>query len=206
MELLDAASLRAIDAHLGLDLSALGTAYLLVQTDGAAGAEEAGEALAIIRSLGGRAELSTDAAEGERLLAIRRAFHPSLEAQGTVLIEDVAVPRSMLPEMFRRIGLLEQKYRIAIPTVAHAGDGNLHPTFVFQPTAEGDAPPAVWAAADHVFRTALALGGTLTGEHGVGILKRRWLGDELGTDQLAVQREIKRVFDPRGILNPGKVF
>jgi glycolate oxidase len=209
MELLDAASLRAIDAHLGLDLSALGTAYLLVQTDGAAGAEEAGEALAIIRSLGGRAELSTDAAEGERLLAIRRAFHPSLEAQGTVLIEDVAVPRSMLPEMFRRIGLLEQKYRIAIPTVAHAGDGNLHPNFLIEGPAAGELPQVperIWEAAGELFTAALELGGTLTGEHGVGILKRRWLGDELGTDQLAVQREIKRVFDPRGILNPGKVF
>nr|WP_221234441.1 FAD-linked oxidase C-terminal domain-containing protein [Terrimesophilobacter mesophilus] len=209
MELLDAASLRAIDAHLGSNLSSRGTAYLLVQTDGVASASEAGEALAIIRSLGGEAELSTDAAEGERLLAIRRAFHPSLEAQGTVLIEDVAVPRSMLPEMFRRIGLLEQKYHIAIPTVAHAGDGNLHPNFLIDGPATGgppEVPDRIWEAAGELFAAALALGGTLTGEHGVGILKRRWLGDELGGDQLGLQREIKRLFDPQGILNPGKVF
>ncbi|WP_344757183.1 FAD-binding oxidoreductase [Leifsonella bigeumensis] len=209
MELLDAASLHAIDAYLGLDLSSRGTACLLVQTDGVASAAEADEVLAIIRSLGGEAESSTDAVEGERLLAIRRAFHPALEAQGTVLIEDVAVPRSMLPEMFRRIGAIEEKYGIAIPTVAHAGDGNLHPNFLIEESAPGELPQVperIWEAAGDLFAAALELGGTLTGEHGVGILKRRWLGKELGQDQLALQREIKRVFDPRGILNPGKVF
>ncbi len=203
MELMDAASLEAVDAHLGLGLAARGGAYLLVQSDGIASETEAREAVGVILEHGGTAELSTEAAEGERLLAIRRAFHPALEAQGTVLIEDVAVPRSGLPEMFRQIGLLEAKYGIAIPTVAHAGDGNLHPNFL----VDGDeVPERIWEAAGELFAAALALGGTLTGEHGVGILKRRWLGDELGPDQLALQREIKRVFDPRGILNPGKVF
>ena len=203
LELLDGASLRAIDAYLGTGLSSRGEAYLLMQADGASSAAEAEEALSIIRSLGGEAELSTDADEGERLLAVRRAFHPALEAQGTVLIEDVAVPRSRLPEMFRQIGLLEAKYGITIPTVAHAGDGNLHPNFLLDGP---DVPDRIWNAAGELFTTALALGGTLTGEHGIGILKRRWLGDELGADQLALQREIKRLFDPRGILNPGKVF
>jgi glycolate oxidase len=87
--------------------------------------------------------------------------------------------------------------------VAHAGDGNLHPNFVF----DGDEVPAhVWDAADAMFRAAIELGGTLTGEHGVGVLKRRWIGDELGDDVLELQRGIRRVFDPAGILNPGKVF
>ena len=203
LELLDGASLRAIDAYLASDLSSRGEAYLLVQADGSASAADADEALAIIRSLGGTAELSGDAEEGERLLAVRRAFHPALAAQGTVLIEDVAVPRSMLPEMFRQIQLIEARYRITIPTVAHAGDGNLHPNFLFDGT---DVPELIWDAAGELFTAAIALGGTLTGEHGVGILKRRWLGEELGPDQLELQREIKRLFDPRGILNPGKVF
>jgi glycolate oxidase len=203
MELMDAASLRAIDAHLGTTLAARGGAYLLVQADGAANEVEAREILGVVRAHGGTAELSTDAAEGERLLAIRRAFHPALEAQGTVLIEDVSVPRSRMPELFRAIGELERKHSITIPTVAHAGDGNLHPNFLVDGP---EIPEHIWEAAGELFSAALALGGTLTGEHGVGILKRRWLGDELGTDQLALQREIKRVFDPRGILNPGKVF
>ena len=147
--------------------------------------------------------VSADAAAGERLLDIRRAMHPALAASGQVLIEDVAVPRSRLPEMFRVIDEIGRRYGIEIPTIAHAGDGNLHPNFVF--TGE-EVPAEVWAAADDMFRAAVALGGTLTGEHGVGILKRRWLADELGEDSFRLQRGIKALFDPKGILNPGVMF
>lgn len=203
MELLDTRSLEYIGAHLGLALADRGSAYLLVQTDGSAAAEEAAAVLAVVDSLGGDADLTTDPVEGERLLAIRRAFHPAMQAQGTVLIEDVAVPRSGLPAMFAAITAIAAAYDITIPTVAHAGDGNLHPNFVF----DGDVvPDRIWDAAGEMFEAALALGGTLTGEHGIGLLKRRWLGDELGADQLELQRQIKAVFDPHGILNPGKVF
>jgi glycolate oxidase len=206
LELMDEAALRATDAFLGLDLAQRGNTCLLVQTDGAGSAEDAAAALDIIQSLGGDADLTTDPAEGERLFEVRRSFHPALEAQGTVLIEDVAVPRSALPEIFAEIARIADRHGITIPTVAHAGDGNLHPNFVFPPTADGSVPEQIWAAADELFVASLRLGGTLTGEHGVGILKRRWLRDELGDDQLELQRQIKRVFDPRGILNPGKVF
>jgi glycolate oxidase len=205
MELLDAAALTAIGKHLQTDLIARGNAWLLVQTDGSASVSEADEALAIIRSLGGDAELTTDPTEGERLLQIRREFHPALEALGTVLIEDVAVPRSALPRMFEEIARIADQFGLSIPTVAHAGDGNLHPNFIYD-EKDGEVPERVWQAAGALFSAALALGGTLTGEHGVGILKKRWLGDELGADQLALQRQIKAVFDPCGILNPGKVF
>ena len=88
-------------------------------------------------------------------------------------------------------------------TTQHAGDGNLHPNFIFP---EEEAPEHIWAAADALFREAVALGGSLTGEHGVGLLKSRWLRDELGDEQWRLQREIKAVFDPTNILNPGKVF
>jgi glycolate oxidase len=126
-----------------------------------------------------------------------------------VLIEDVAVPRSALPAMFASIERISAKYGIEIPTVAHAGDGNLHPNFVFDAPEVGghvDVPDHVWAAADEMFLDCLRLGGTLTGEHGVGILKKRWLRDELGDDSFALQRQIKQVFDPANVLNPGKVF
>lgn len=210
MELLDATSLRSIQAHLGIDLGVRG-AQLLVQTDGSGSEGEAADAAAIIRSLGGEVELTTDRDEGERLFAIRRAFHPSLVAGGgTVLIEDVAVPRSALPAMFAAIQRIQAKYDITIPTVAHAGDGNLHPNFVFDAPVGDDGfapvPDHVWAAADELFLDCLRLGGTLTGEHGVGLLKRRWLRQELGDDSYELQRDLKRVFDPQGILNPGKVF
>ncbi|NYJ31095.1 FAD-linked oxidase C-terminal domain-containing protein [Galbitalea soli] len=202
MELIGQSALRGIGDYLGQDLGDRGS-YLLVQMDGAAAAAEADAAVAIIRSLGGDAELSSDPEIAERLFAIRRSFHPAMSARGTVLIEDVAVPRSQLPAMFQAIGEIERRYGMTIPTVAHAGDGNLHPNFIFEGS---EVPPEVWAAADELFLACLRLGGTLTGEHGVGLLKKRWLGDELGEEQLELQRQIKGVFDPHGILNPGKVF
>jgi len=213
MELLDATALDGIGAYLGLDLSGRG-AQLLIQTDGMGADAEAEDALAVIRSLGGEAELTTDRDEGEKLFAIRRQFHPAMVARGTVLIEDVAVPRSALPAMFAAIERIEAKYGISIPTVAHAGDGNLHPNFVFGEPGDRaeivdghiEVPEYVWAAADELFLDCLRLGGTLTGEHGVGILKKRWLRDELGDDSFALQKQLKQVFDPLGILNPGKVF
>jgi glycolate oxidase len=202
MELIGESALAAIGEHLGLELAGRGS-YLLVQFDGPGAETEADSAASIIRSLGGEADATTDEAEGDRLLAIRRAFHPAMAAKGTVLIEDVAVPRSQLSAMFAAISGIERKYGMVIPTVAHAGDGNLHPNFVFEGS---DVPTVVWEAADELFRACLRLGGTLTGEHGVGILKRGWLRDELGDDQVDLQRELKRVFDPQNILNPGKVF
>jgi glycolate oxidase len=201
MELIGESAMAGIAAHLGIEHP--GGSQLIVQTDGPAAQAEADAVLAVITSLGGTAELSTDREEGERLFAMRRSFHPSLVKLGSVLIEDVCVPRSQLPAMFAAIGEIEQRYGISIPTVAHAGDGNLHPNFVFQGK---EVPDDIWSAADELFLAALRLGGTLTGEHGIGLLKRRWLRDELGDDQLELQRQVKRVFDPLGILNPGKVF
>jgi len=201
MELIGESAMAGISAHLGI--AHPGGSQLIVQTDGPGAAAEADAIFSVISSLGGVAVLSTDPAEGERLFAVRRAFHPAMAALGTVLIEDVCVPRSQLPAMFAAIAAIEAKFGITIPTVAHAGDGNLHPNFVFT----GDEVPAeIWSAADELFLAALRLGGTLTGEHGIGLLKRRWLRDELGEDQLALQQQIKAVFDPLGILNPGKVF
>ncbi|PPH84112.1 FAD-binding oxidoreductase [Rathayibacter sp. AY1D5] len=204
MELMDEAALAAISRYTGAMLDR-GAAYLLVQTDGGGAAEESQRVLEIVTASGGAAEATEDPAEGEALLAVRRAFHPALEAEGRVLIEDVCVPRSALPAMFAAIRGIEERTGLSIPTVAHAGDGNLHPNFVL-PAGDGPVGEDVWDAAAELFRTALALGGTLTGEHGVGLLKQRWLAEELGEDSLALQRGIKAVFDPLGIMNPGKVF
>ncbi len=203
MELVDPVALAAILRHLGMRDRAPGSAHLLVQTDGPAAAAEATAALAIITERGGHATLTVDPDEGEALLAVRRAMHPAMEALGPMLIEDVAVPRSRLPEMFAAIRAIADRYGMLIPTVAHAGDGNLHPNLVY----EGEeVPDRVWRAAGELFEAALALGGTLTGEHGVGTLKRRWLADELGDEQVALQRRIKDAFDPTGILSPGRAI
>jgi glycolate oxidase len=203
MELLDPLALASILSHLGLPDQAPGCAYLLVQTDGGSAETEARAALTTITHLGGTASMTTDPDEGERMLAVRRAMYPAMESLGRVLIEDVAVPRSQLPEMFRAIRDIGLRYGMPIPTVAHAGDGNLHPNLIYNGE---EVPENVWLAAGEIFEAALALGGTLTGEHGIGTLKRRWLADELGDAQVELQRRIKSAFDPHGILNPGKVF
>lgn len=205
MELMDAACLRAV--HRMLDLPDPGeAAQLTIQTDGPAASVEAESIAATLTDAGGAVRLARDDAEAQLLWRIRRSMHPAMETLGTTLIEDVSVPRSALPAMFDEIARIEREYDLVIPTVCHAGDGNLHPNFVFDAGEDAAVPEVIWQAADELFRAALRLGGTLTGEHGVGVLKRRWLADELGDDQWELQRQITRVFDPQGILNPGKVF
>ncbi|MBD8219212.1 FAD-binding protein [Microbacterium sp. CFBP 13617] len=203
MELMDATSLAAVHRLLSLPSPPAGAAQLTIQTDGPVAADEARAIADVLTAAGGRVSVAADDAEGEELLAVRRAMHPAMETLGTALIEDVSVPRSALPDMFDEIARIERRFDLVIPTVAHAGDGNLHPNFVFEGP---EVPPVVWQAAEELFHAALRLGGTLTGEHGIGVLKRRWLADELGDDQWRLQRDIARVFDPLGILNPGKVF
>jgi glycolate oxidase len=211
MELMDARSLARVHDFLGLDPMPVGAAQLIVQTDGPGASDEADTIAAVLEAAGAAVAYARDEAEGERLLAVRRAANPAWADHGRMLIEDVSVPRSALADMFDAIADIEQRYGVIIPTIAHAGDGNLHPSFVIPGTATGAAaaeevPELIWDAASELFRAALALGGTLTGEHGVGVLKRRWLADELGEDQWELQRQIARVFDPEGLLNPGKVF
>jgi len=208
LELLDRATLRAIDdwKHLGFgdDVQAL----LLAQDDSDDAARRAGIMRDICVAEGAvLADVSASEAESQQLLGIRRLAYPAVERLGVTLVEDVCVPRSRLPDMIERIDRAAQRHGVFIATVAHAGDGNLHPVFVFdRGLAEGEVPASVWAAADEVFRAALELGGTLTGEHGVGIIKRRWLALELGEDSMAVHRSIKSALDPAGILNPGKAL
>ena len=200
LELIDEKAATHISTYLGRHDLPAGATHLIAQTDGPSAQHDARQ----IANMWNAAGLSVDIGEDrEDLIAFRRAMHPAMEAVGQVLIEDVAVPRSELPKMFQAIRQIEKEFDVEIPTVAHAGDGNLHPNFIYQ----GDGvPDQVWDAADALFRAAVGLGGTLTGEHGVGLLKRRWLKDELGETQWQLQWQIKQLFDPGNILNPGKVF
>jgi glycolate oxidase len=150
-------------------------------------------------------QVTDDPVEAEALLAARRLALPSIERLGRPLIEDIAVPRSRLAAAVREIDAIAARYDVRVCTLAHAADGNLHPILVVDPSLTG-VPEAVWQAAGEIFATALRLGGTLTGEHGVGVLKRRWVADELGPENHALQRRLKAAFDPHGILNPGKAI
>ena len=203
LELIDDRALPLIENHLGTPPSAPGTVLVIAQTDGSDSPARAKEITEIFAASSGKTETQPEGESAEALLALRRAMHPAMEANGKVLIEDVAVPRSNMREMFRRIRQIESDFGVEIPTVAHAGDGNLHPNFIYQGS---EVPSNIWDAAGALFHSALELGGTLSGEHGVGLLKKRWLRDELGDDVWNLQRKIKAVFDPEGILNPGKVF
>ncbi|MFI5781681.1 FAD-binding oxidoreductase [Nocardia sp. NPDC051570] len=204
LELIDRATLRAIDdwkrTGFGLDAGAV----LIAQTDDP---PDRGQRISELCRAAGATEtaVSSDETEADALLEIRRLAYPATERLGACLPEDVCVPVSRLGDMIGAVEEAGARHGVSILTVAHAGDGNLHPVFVYDRGLP--APPqAVWDAADEIFTRALAMGGTLTGEHGVGLIKRRWLGQELDPESLAVQHAIKRALDPSGILNPGKAI
>ncbi|MFI7131846.1 FAD-binding oxidoreductase [Nonomuraea sp. NPDC050153] len=206
MELIDRASLEALDDWLNIGLEPGTQATLIGQSD-ATDSQAMVERMERLCAENGASfvAVSSSPQEAEELIKLRRLDYQAKERLGACLVEDVCVPRSLLPDMITAIEETSARHGVKILTVAHAGDGNLHPVFIFdRGTAE---PPAeVWAAADEVFTRALELGGTLTGEHGVGLLKRRWLDLETGPVVAEVQQGIKAVFDPLGILNPGKAI
>ncbi|MGN6126124.1 MAG: FAD-binding oxidoreductase, partial [Humibacter sp.] len=206
LEILDGATLRAIDDAKGTSFHDSGDALLVAQTDGF-GAEA--ELAVVVRELESRAALvewTTEPAESERLLAARRFALPAIERLGRVLIEDIAVPRSRLAEAIRGIAAISDTAGVPIFVFGHAGDGNLHPIILIGGVAGQDIPDAARTAADAIFGLALRLGGTVTAEHGIGLLKRDWVHAELGDRVLRLHNEVKRVLDPSGILNPGKAF
>jgi len=206
LELMDSVTLRAIDQWKNTGFGT-GVQALLIAQDDSESADRGGALMREMCLAAGATMAEVSASEGEsrQLLELRRMSYPAIERLGVALVEDVCVPRTRLPEMVARIEQAAVRHDVYIATVAHAGDGNLHPVFVFD-RGLAEVPPAVWSAADEIFRAALELGGTLTGEHGVGMIKRRWLGEELGAESMEVHQAIKDALDPDGIMNPGKVL
>ncbi|MGY2876409.1 glycolate oxidase [Marmoricola sp. URHA0025 HA25] len=208
LELMDKISINAVEdmTRMGLDRAA--EALLLVGTDSPG--ESAVEELALIHEVCGRHGASetyttTDSAEGEALLAARRAALPALETLGSLLIEDVGVPVPALPSLVRRIQATAARHDVLIAVVAHAGDGNVHPVIAY-PTGDCDAEARARRAFGDIMDAAIELGGTITCEHGVGRLKAPWLADQVGRDVMTVTARIKDALDPRGILNPGVIL
>jgi glycolate oxidase len=207
LELLDRTCLQAVEDWKHLGLSADAEALLLAQIDtpGGAGAEEAAAMADAFTGAGALwAEQSTDEFEAEALFSARRLAYPALERLGPVLTEDVCVPRSAVPTMLTSIGRIAARHGTMIATIAHAGDGNLHP-MILTPPGDDEARKAAQAAFEEMLSEAIALGGTVTGEHGVGLLKRGGMRQELAEPVLAMQQALRQTLDPRNLFNPGKI-
>src|SRR5918997_234381 len=208
MELMDSASINAVEDYrpMGRDRSA--GAMLIAQSDapGAACAAEV-EIMEAACGTAGAKEifLTDDAAEGEMFVAARRAAFPAIEARGSILLEDVGAPVPQLPALLAEIAAIATAYQLEIPVVAHAGDGNTHPIIVFDPH-DPEARSRAGKAFEAIMAAAIALGGTLSGEHGGGRTKKSALPAQLGPEVMALTRTIKQALDPQGILNPGAIL
>ncbi len=208
LELLDRASLTAVEQwkHLGIETDAAALLLARIDTQGAAGDAEAGAMAECFQASGAIwATRSTDAVEAEALFEARRLVYPALERLGPALTEDICVPRSHIPDMLARIEAIAAENELMISTIAHAGDGNLHP-LISTPVGDDAARVRAGRAFEQMLDAALELGGTVTGEHGVGLLKKGGLEHELDPGSMLMQRGIKRSLDPLDIFNPGKVL
>jgi glycolate oxidase len=207
LELLDRTCLQAVEDWKHLGLSATAEALLLAQIDtpGLAGDQEAAAMAEAFTTAGAMwAEQSTDEIEAEQLFSARLLAYPALERLGPVLTEDVCVPRSKVPQMLAAITEIAARHGTTIATIAHAGDGNLHPLILSPPDDEA-ARKAAQSAFEEMLTAAIAMGGTVTAEHGVGLLKRGGMRQEVSPEVLAMHQAVKQTFDPQNLFNPGKV-
>ncbi|MDQ3449273.1 MAG: FAD-binding protein [Chloroflexota bacterium] len=208
LELMDAFTIRAVDAALRLGLDAEAGAMLMVESDvgGDAAAAELDLVTKACQQAGATSVMrAADAQEADWLREARRKAHWSLEQAGVARMDDVGVPRSRVPEMLAAIERVSVEHGMRIGVFGHAGDGNLHPTYVM----DRDDPAAaqhIDAARADIYAAALSLGGTVSGEHGTGVAKLGYLEAQRGPDAVRVMRAVKDALDPLGILNPGKVL
>lgn len=206
LELMDRTTIAAVNdlTKMGLDDSA--GALLLIQCDGGDAAAEAARCAAACTAAGATEVYDTaDPAEGEEFMQARRVALTALERRGSTLLDDLAVPVPQLPRMLAAIDATAARHDVLIGTFGHAADGNLHPTIVFD-ASDADMTARARAAFDDLVAACLELGGSITGEHGVGVLKTPYLEAMVGATERELMAGIKSVFDPTGILNPGRGF
>jgi glycolate oxidase len=208
LELMDSASINAVEDFrpMGLDRSA--GALLVAQSDAPGTSRSAEvELMDTACTAAGATEVfvTDDAAEGELFVEARRIAFPAIETRGALFLEDVGAPIPVLPQLLAAIGEVAAAYEVEIPVVAHAGDGNTHPIIVYD-AGDPDAEKRAREAFAEIMARAIALGGTITGEHGVGRAKKAALPAQLGPDVMALSQRVKDALDPQGILNPGAVL
>jgi glycolate oxidase len=216
LELLDQTHLRAIEAYRPMGLPTDAKALLLAASDTGSRAAADLERISALCADAGASEVyaASDATEAAELLQARRVAHPAMErlaagtypgGNGGLIIDDVAVPRSRLAELLDGVEKIATSHDVPVGVVGHAGDGNLHPNIVVD-RADPANMHRCQAVFDAIMELALSLGGTCTGEHGVGLLKRDWLAAEIGPAGMRVHHAIKQALDPMNLLNPGKVL
>ncbi|WP_020663918.1 FAD-binding oxidoreductase [Amycolatopsis benzoatilytica] len=210
LEIMDAASIKASEAYLNTDLGAGSDCQALLLGQSDAGGEAARRELALLEQIctdcGADLVYATDdLEEGKMLLQARRVVLTALETYGVWLTDDVSVPRTRIAELIRGCERISEKVGLKIAVVGHAGDGNMHPTIVYAPDSEEEFARAQQAF-DEILEVGLSLGGTVTGEHGVGKIKREWLAREIGPVGIRVHRQIKQALDPENLFNPGSMF
>jgi glycolate oxidase len=209
LEIMDNTTIRAVEQYKKLGLPTDAGALLLFESDGAAAQvdEEASEATSVMQANGASdIQEASDDEERDRIWEGRRASLAALSrVRPTTVLEDATVPRSKLAEMVRAIDAIAAKYSLTIGTFGHAGDGNLHPT-ILTDERDKDEMALVEKAVQEIFHAALDLGGTVSGEHGIGFSKAAFLPMEMGPGAMGMMRAIKCALDPKGILNPGKMF
>ncbi|MFJ9263461.1 FAD-binding oxidoreductase [Streptomyces bacillaris] len=207
LELMDRTTVRAVNQLASMGLPETTEALLLCAFDTPDPAPDLAAVGALCTAAGATEVVPADnPAESELLLQARRMSLPALEAvRSATMIDDVCVPRSRLGEMLAGTAAIAEEYGLTIGVCSHAGDGNTHPVVCFDHT-DPDESRRARESFDAIMALGLELGGTITGEHGVGVLKKEWLARELGETGIALQRGIKTAFDPLGLLNPGKLF
>ncbi|WP_409462007.1 FAD-binding oxidoreductase [Amycolatopsis sp. GA6-003] len=210
LEIMDAASIKASETYLNTDLGAGSDCQALLLGQSDAGGEAAKRELALLEKIctdcGADLVYATDdLEEGKMLLQARRVVLTALETYGVWLTDDVSVPRTRIAELIRGCERISEKVGLKIAVVGHAGDGNMHPTIVYSPDSEDEFARARQAF-DEILDVGLSLGGTVTGEHGVGKIKREWLAREIGPVGIRVHRQIKQALDPENLFNPGSMF
>lgn len=209
LELMDKTTINVVEDYLGIGLPRAAEALLIFEQDGdAAVAAREVDRMAEICTGRGAIEVRVAATpeDGAHIMRARRAVSGAMgRVSPNKLGEDITVPRTAIPAMVRLIQAVAAEHRLVIPVFGHAGDGNLHPNILFD-RRDAAQVRRVEAAAAAIFRAALELGGTLSGEHGIGTLKREFLEDDLGPVAVDLMRRIKVALDPKGLLNPHKVF
>ncbi|HJN90171.1 MAG TPA: FAD-linked oxidase C-terminal domain-containing protein [Verrucomicrobiota bacterium] len=209
LEFLDRTTIHCVEdfAKVGLPLDC--EALLLMETDGhpAAVAEEAAKMEELAKANGAmEVRVARDAAEADQLATARRsAFSALARLAPTTILEDATVPRSELAHMIRFVAEVAKKHELKIGTFGHMGDGNLHPTFLTDERNK-DEMHRIHEAFTKIFDEAIRLGGTITGEHGIGLAKKEFLPKFAGGAQMRVMRDLRKALDPKGTLNPGKMF